>query len=266
MARRRYQRGSLTLSGKRNPAWVGRWVERVIEDGEMKTIHRSEVLGDKKQYPTKRLAMRALEKRIADSEVNNISYRPRPVATFSDFAEKWKKAVLEQEKPSCRAPELSRLRKHLLPMLGNVCMKDINTELLQVCVTHWSNAAISAKTIRNLIAELRSMWNSAQAWNYVGESDPFKRLRLPAVDEKEQPVFVPEDARRIIAAAETPYDTAYWLVAQTGIRRGELCALDVSDFNAQWGVIVAKRTRSGKFITDNKSRTPRIFKLFSAIS
>jgi integrase len=234
MARRRYQRGSLTLSGKRNPAWVGRWLERVIEDGEMKTIHRSEVLGDRKQYPTKRLAMRALEKRIADSEVNNISYRPRPVAKFSDFAEKWKTNVLEQEKPSCKAPERSRLKKHLLPMLGDVCMKDINTELLQACVTHWSNAGLSPKTIRNLIAQLSSMWNSAQAWEYVGETDPFKRLRLPAVDETEQPVFVPEDARRIIAAAEPPYDTAYWLVAQTGIRRGELCALDVSDFNSKW--------------------------------
>jgi integrase len=260
MARRRFQRGQLKLRGKRNPVWVGRYREDIIRDGKIVRLERWNRLGTKEDYPTRKLARRALDDIL--SNINNVSYRPRPVAKFSEFAEKWVKNVVEQEKPSCKAPERSRLKKHLLPMLGDVAMKDINTELLQSGVAYWSSSGVHPKTIKNLIAQLRSMWNSAQAWEYVGESDPFKRLRLPGVDEAEQPVFDPEAVRNLISAAEPPFDTVYWLLAQTGIRRGEVCALDVGDVDYR-GVptVTARHSRSGKNITDTKSRRKRVFKL-----
>jgi len=94
------------------------------------------------------------------------------------------------------------------------------------------------------------MWNSAKAWDYVSH-DPFSGLVLPKWDAPEQPVFSPEQVKRIIAAAEPPYDTVFWLVAQTGIRRGEVCALDVGHVNLTERVIVVKRNRNGRHITDN---------------
>ena len=84
---------------------------------------------------------------------------------------------------------------------------------------------------------------------------------LPEWDPPEQPTFSPEDMRRIIAAAEPPYDTVYWLVAQTGIRRGEACGLDVGHVDLTNRVIIVKRSRSGRHITDTKSRKPRIFSI-----
>ena len=56
--------------------WVGRWRDDVIEDGRVRRIERSEVLGAKSEVPTKRLAFRELEKRLA--VVNNPRYRARP--------------------------------------------------------------------------------------------------------------------------------------------------------------------------------------------
>jgi len=53
----------------------------------------------------------------------------------------------------------------------------------------------------------------------------------------------------------------FWLVAQTGIRRGEVCALDVGHVNLDECVIVVKRSRNGRHITDNKSRKPRMFSI-----
>ena len=70
------------------------------------------------------------------------------------------------------------------------------------------------------------MWNSAKAWGYVSH-DPFGSLVLLEWDKPEQPAFSPGEIKRIIDASQPPYDTVYWLVAQTGIRRGEVCALDV---------------------------------------
>ena len=65
LARRRFQKGRVFLRGKKNPVWVGRWREDVIENGETRRIERSEVLGTKSDFPTKRLALRELEKRLS---------------------------------------------------------------------------------------------------------------------------------------------------------------------------------------------------------
>src|SRR5437660_1608760 len=87
LARRRYQKGRVFLRGKNNPVWVGRWREDEIENGRIRRIERSEVLGSKSDFPTKRLALRELEKRL--TVVNDPRYRARPTATFTDFASRW---------------------------------------------------------------------------------------------------------------------------------------------------------------------------------
>lgn len=76
LARRRYQKGRVFLRGIKNPVWVGRWREDVIEDGRIRRPERSEVLGSKSDIPTKRLALRELEKRL--TVVNDPRYRARP--------------------------------------------------------------------------------------------------------------------------------------------------------------------------------------------
>src|SRR5580704_5739559 len=85
MARRRFQRGSVFLRGKRELVWVGRWREDVIdESGLIARVHRKEVLGNKRDFPTKKLALRELESRL--SPINNTNYRAMRTGTFSRFA------------------------------------------------------------------------------------------------------------------------------------------------------------------------------------
>src|SRR5580700_3353512 len=85
MARRRYQKGQLWLDGK---TWYGRWREDVLVGGVRKRIRCQEAIGSLKDYPTKRLAQRALDDQIA--HVNKVSYKPRPTAKFADFAQSWR--------------------------------------------------------------------------------------------------------------------------------------------------------------------------------
>ncbi len=252
MARKRYQRGHLTLRGD---LWIGRWREDVIENGEVKRILGWHPLGTKADYPTKKLALRAMEDQLAT--INNVSYRPRPVAKFSEFAEKWQKLVLPNLKPSCQAPIKSQLCKHLLPALGNVAMKDLTSELAQSFV---ASCQLSPKTIKNLVGTLRIMWNSARAWDYVGH-DPFSNLVLPEWSAPEQPAFSRDDVHKIIAAVDPHYRPAIWLLVQTGIRRGELCALNVGDVDLERCLVEVRRSRSGKFITNTKSKRPRLFSI-----
>ncbi len=88
---------STLLRGTKRPVWIGRWREDSIENGEPKRIQKWDVLGTKADYPTRKLALRALEDRL--STINNLCYRPRPVAKFSEFANKWQRLVLPNLKP-----------------------------------------------------------------------------------------------------------------------------------------------------------------------
>jgi len=163
MARKRYQRGQLFQKGKRQKVWVARWREDVIRpEGSRHRLRRSEVLGTLKQYPTRRLAERALEKRLSESEINSLNYQPRPTASFCEFAAKWQKDVLSQLKPSTRSADKSRILKHLIPEFGEVCMKDITAQGIQRMIARKASL-ISPKSVRNLIALMGMMWNQAKA-------------------------------------------------------------------------------------------------------
>src|SRR5581483_12398944 len=95
MARRRYQKGSLKQVDNK---WVGRWREDVLVNGQLKRINRKEVLGTLKDYPTKRLAQRALDSRLAP--INSPTYRARPTITIEEFWKKWESNVVQQYKPT----------------------------------------------------------------------------------------------------------------------------------------------------------------------
>jgi hypothetical protein len=140
------------LPGKKKQVWVGRWREDVIEVGQIRRVEWPEVLGSKSDSPTKRLAQRELERRLA--VVNDPRYRARPTATFAEFAPRWESTVLAQHKPSTQVTIRSHLRKHLLPFLGNRQMRDIGSEEVQRFV---SSVKASPKTIKNLFATLQML-------------------------------------------------------------------------------------------------------------
>ena len=228
MARRRYQKGSLVPNRgvPENGLWVGRWREDVIQtDGTITRPYKWEVLGTVQDYPTRKLALRALEARL--STINSPTYRARPTATFAEFANRWDATVLSQHKRSTQSSTRSQLRRWLLPQLGSCALKDLDGQRLQAFV---SSCHCNSKTIRNLIATLRMMWNSARAWGYVAHN-PFDALVLPKRGLVQTFTFSLEETQRIITSASEPYKTFYSILAETGIRGGEICGLRVADLD-----------------------------------
>lgn len=236
MARRRYQKGQLLRRGKKVKVWIGRWREDTIRpDGTRCRQRRSEVLGTLKEYPTRRLAERALEKRISEAKVNSLNYRPRPTARFSEFAEKWEKDVLSQHKPSTQSADRSRIKKHLIPDLGELSMRDLTAQCLQAFIAQKA-LFVGPKSVRNLVALLRAMWNQAKAWGYVDHA-PFGSLVLPERLPLDEPAFTILEMKSIIEAAEEPYKTLYWISAELGDRGGEAFALTVDSLLLDQGLI-----------------------------
>lgn len=242
LARRRYQRGHLHLRGKREKVWVGRWKEdELMPDSTVVRRHKSEVLGTLKQFPTKRLAQRELDARV--SVVNSPTYRARPTATFRELAERWKLLVMPNHEDSTQGSEKSDIRAWV-EAIGDVLVKDIDCELVQAVLTGWKKSR-SPKTIRNRMATFRLIWDKGKAWRYVAHT-AYEGLDLPDYIRQEQPAFTAEDVKRIIAESNAPYDAIWRLVAETGIRRGEVCGLNVEDVDLANHTITVKRSVSKK--------------------
>jgi integrase len=85
------------------------------------------------------------------------------------------------------------------------------------------------------------MWNSARAWGYVAH-DPFNGLVLPKRGLVRTFTFSLEDTQRIIASASEPHKTFYSILAETGIRGSEICALRVADLDLENAVIHVRQS------------------------
>ena len=245
LARRRFQRGTLDLQGKRNPSWVAQWREDELRPGMAKPyrVHRKRIIGTKADFPTRRLAQRELERLLAD--VNNPTYRPAVSITFAAFAEQWKAKVLPQMKSSTQSTTRSQL-KNQLAYFDAFNLRDIQPQIVQTFVT---DCTAAPKTVRNAAMTLRSMWSTAKAWGYVTH-DPFDGLRLPLLQKQEQPYFTAKAMRRIIRRAEEPYQTLYWLAAETGLRAGELAGL-------QWPDVKNGHIEVHRSVWGSKTQSPK---------
>ena len=239
MARRRYQRGELFLRGTRQRVWVGRWREDVLQqDGTTRRPYRSVILGSQKDYPTRKLALRLLEGRL--TQVNDPAYRARPEATFQDFAQRWQTTVLVEHKPSTQSAMRSHINVTLIPHFGKKMLADL--EASPEGIQAWLSALkYSPKTIRNIVMTFRLMWKSAKAWGYV-KQNPFEHLVLPKRGLVRRFSFSLEEIRRIITAASEPYRTFYWLAAETGLRSGELCGLQVDDLDLSGALVRVRQS------------------------
>ena len=85
------------------------------------------------------------------------------------------------------------------------------------------------------------MWNSARAWGYVAHN-PFDGLVLPKRGLVNTFALSLEEIRRIVEAANEPYKTFYSILAETGIRGGEICALRVADLDLEGNVIYVRQS------------------------
>jgi integrase len=98
---------------------------------------------------------------------------------------------------------------------------------------------MTAKTIRNIHSILSGAFATAKRWEWIAWN-PAESAKPSAVTRRPVPATAPEDVAKVIAEGRktNPVLALYlWLVAITGARRGELCALQVGDIDLEKGII-----------------------------
>ncbi len=99
---------------------------------------------------------------------------------------------------------------------------------------------MARSTIHNIHSILSGAFDAAERWEWI-DRNPADSARPPTVTQKKRPATPSADVVSVIeqARATGQRDLALyvWLVAITGVRRGELCAVQIADIDLSNGVV-----------------------------
>jgi integrase len=98
---------------------------------------------------------------------------------------------------------------------------------------------MKASTIRAIHSILSGAFAAAQRWEWT-ERNPAASAKPPTTTRKSIAATSPEDVAKVIAQARAhsaALGLYLWLVVITGVRRGELCGLQICDINLDRGTV-----------------------------
>jgi Phage integrase, N-terminal SAM-like domain len=226
LARRRFQRGQIIFSDKRN-AWLGRYREDLINsDGQVIRKRPQVVLGTKKELPTQRLAERKLDEILA--RINCATYEPTRTATVSEFAKRYREEVLARKKPSTISSANSHFDCHIIPQLGNLRLDQWGPENQQIFVNQLAGASAGGKTVKNILSTLSVMLTTAANWSYAARRVELKKLVLPRRNERVVPPHFTHEQVELLGEMHRVQQKAWQLLAKTetdGDHRASIVAL-----------------------------------------
>ena len=124
-------------------------------------------------------------------------------------------------------PRLSRRR----PGPGHDCR-------LAGCRPHVCHP-MKASTIRGIHSILSGAFAAAQRWEWT-DRNPTTSAKPPTTIRRSIPATSPDDVAKVIAEAQArsaALGLYLWLVVVTGVRRGELCGLQIGDIDLDRGLV-----------------------------
>ena len=240
MVRHRFQRGCLIKRGKRNPAWVARWRETVIQpNGSICRVQRSAVIALVRDVATRREAQALLESYLRELNLNK--RRVQATLSFGEFAQKWEEAVLPTYRVSTRNFYHEVLHRHLLPYFADWRLGDLRTADIQVFLNQKVKQYAPA-VLYHIRATLSRVFASAREWSYA-DANPAAGVKLPHKQTLNGSVtFQPEEVRRILGRLAEPYRTMGVVAALTGVRASELFALTWEDVDFERRLLHIRRS------------------------
>jgi len=153
-----------------------------------------------------------------------ITQKALKLKKFSDFAWYWHRTyVSNANKPSEISSKESILRTDLIPYFGKLALSQISNMSIEEYKQAKTKQKMSNKTINNHLSVLRKCLNIAHENNLL-EIMPI--IRMMPVDEKEMSYLTDEECSAILANTTGVLHDMIFFALRTGLRFGELIALD----------------------------------------
>ena len=170
--------------------------------------------------------------------------------TLNQAAERFLADKQDKLKQSTLARYAYMLEHYILPALGAVLVCQLTANQISDFFRRLQKNGLSGKSARDVGVLLKSILKYSAP--KAGCSCPGLTVELPAYRRKQIDIFCPDEVQRLaqkIVVEPTTTGIAILLTLNTGLRLGELCALQYKDIDLQNGVIhvtkTVQRIRSG---------------------
>jgi integrase len=171
--------------------------------------------------------------------------------TFLDAVDAWRRAIAPALSPATVRGMESHLKIHILPRFKDSAPHDLDVPTVQQFATDLIGRKLSQKSIANILQTVFTILKHAETCKMLVCKVGLENLKLGGVGPKPAPYFSPNHSQAIIQAASEPHHTLFAVAALTGVRAGELLALNVSDLDFD------ARTISISKSADNNTRIIR---------
>jgi len=177
------------------------------------------------------------------ARINGLDYRATRISTFGEFVERWKIDVLTKQQPSSARAVRSHLRCYIIPDLGKFRLDQFSVENQQSFITSVFEKGVSRKTVLNVLGTLSSILSTARDWGYNCEQIHMRKLRLPPRAARHEAAhFTIDQLNGILAIAEEPWRTLYFILTMDGLRAGEVLGLQWRDIDMEGRLLHVRRS------------------------
>jgi len=187
--------------------------------------------------------------------------RDRPAAiTFGAFAQCWLVSYVDVNcKHSDRLAKRSILRVHLLPFFAGDELQDISAAHVERYKAKKLSSGLSQKTVNNHLTVLHKALATAMEWGQIASVPTVKWLR----PMRPNPEYLQPDevARLVDTPMPSPWREMMLLALDTGMRIGELMALDWAEVDLERGTVLVRRSATRGVIGTPKSNRMRLIPL-----
>lgn len=192
----------------------------------------------------KREAERVLNTMLAELEQRTAQAHDATVATLLD---RWQQASAADWSPATVAAYETYIRRHILPTLGRVKVRNLRPSDLDALYGRLrSDADLAAASVVKVHTILRRALAEAVRWGWISVS-PADRARPPRADRPDVEPPTPDEVKAVLDLLRKDqrkqmFLTFVHVAASTGARRGEVCALRWSDLDLDAGAVVISRS------------------------
>ncbi len=167
--------------------------------------------------------------------------KPEMKYLFKEIAKQWLETyVKNNNKPSEYMNRKSVLSSNLIPYFGNKDIDSISTYDIERFKNHLlQGKMLSPKSINNYLCILSRCLKSAVEWNIIKDIPKIKLLKVPP---QKYDYLTETDTELLLKHAEGMWRDMILIAVRTGLRFGELIALQWQDINLKESILTVNRS------------------------
>lgn len=190
----------------------------------------------------KREAERVCRDLVTEAEAAAEEVRSAEFPTVASWLDDWWPVKRDEISPTTASSWQSSVTLYLKPHLGDMALHEVRPHHLESMYRELVDSGLAASRVQKVHTVASVAFNAAVRRELIAAS-PAQAARAPAAERQEPTAPTPGEVRTLLEAAADDLDMFAFLVlaANTGARRGELCALRWCDVDLDNRVVTISR-------------------------